>query len=326
MDLLTHVLFAYLVTFGLVGFQPQYLAAGALAGGLPDADALLFLVARRFPLFRHRGITHSFVGVTAMAVAGALLAPLLAPGSPFVYFVVMEIGGLTHIALDGFTNFAVPPLLPFSKKLLRLDADRAVNLFMTAFSAVSFYVLLGIERNHVAFALYLATVDGLAVYFAVYLAVRAVGRWTVGRHAAAIGPNGAVIPTTNPFVWGLISETTAGGRLTTTWARYALGRGLVDGPFSVAAPLAAPAAAGAPASAQEALDRSYALARARSRAISETYHFGDAALQNGAWTVVWYSLEYSMFGRCAGVRVRFPADGGAPLVQSAFYRPVHRAF
>ncbi len=326
MDLLTHVLFAYLVTFGLFGFQPQYLAAGALAGGLPDADALFFLLARRFPLLRHRGITHSFVGVTGIAVGGALIAPLIAPGSPIVYFIVMEIGGLTHIALDGFTNFAVPPLLPFSEKLLRLDADRAVNLFMTAFSALSFYLLLGIERNHVAFALYVDTVYALSAYFVVYLAARAAGRIAVGRHAASVGPNAAVIPTTGPFVWGLISEVNENGRLKTTWARYLLGRGIVEGPFTVDAPLVAPAHTGAPTTEREALDWSYALARAHSGAVRETYHFGEAVEKNGTWTAFWYSLEYSMFGRCAGVRVQFPPDGGAPIVKSAFYRPIHRSF
>lgn len=326
MDLLTHVLFAYLLTFGIVGFQPQYLAAGALAGGLPDADALFFLVARRLPLLRHRGITHSFLGVTVIAVGGALVGPLIAPGSPFVYFVVMEIGGVSHILLDGFTNFAVPPLLPFSEKLLRLDADRAVNLFMTGFSAISFYLLLGIERNHVAFTLYLGTVYALSIYFVIYLAVRAAGRYRIGRLASTVGPNAAVIPTTNPFVWGLISEVVADGRTRTTWARYAFGRGLVAGPYTVDAPLELPVHVGAPRSANEAIEWSYALARSASRAVRDTYHFGEAFETDGAWTAVWYSLEYSAFGRCAGVRVRFPADGAAPIVKSAFYRPIHKAF
>ena len=82
MDLFTHVLVAYLVTFGIVGFKPSYLAAGALGGGLPDADALFFPIARRFPVLRHHGITHSIFGVSLVAGAGALVAPLLAPGSP----------------------------------------------------------------------------------------------------------------------------------------------------------------------------------------------------------------------------------------------------
>ena len=93
MDLFTHVLIAYLLTFGLTGPNPSYLAAGALAGGLPDADALFFPLARRFPILRHHGITHSLFGVTIVALVGAVVAPFLAPGSTIVYFLVMEAGG-----------------------------------------------------------------------------------------------------------------------------------------------------------------------------------------------------------------------------------------
>ncbi len=125
MDLFTHVLVAYLVTFGIVGFQPSYLAAGALAGGLPDADALFFPIARRFPILRHHGITHSLTGVTIVAVVGAIVAPMLAPGSPYIYFLVMEVGGCAHILQDGFTNFAVPPLLPSSVLAILLRGETA---------------------------------------------------------------------------------------------------------------------------------------------------------------------------------------------------------
>ncbi|MGA8542262.1 MAG: metal-dependent hydrolase [Thermoplasmata archaeon] len=181
MDLFTHILVAYLVTFGIVGFQPSYLAAGALAGGLPDADALFFPISRRFPVLQHHGITHSLTGVTIVAVAGAFIAPLLAPGSVVIYFLVLEVGGCCHILQDGFTNFAVPPLLPFSKKQLHLDADRAINFFTLIFSVASFYLLLGVERNHVPFAWYLFTVYALMVFFGAYFAIRLAGRIQVQR-------------------------------------------------------------------------------------------------------------------------------------------------
>ncbi|MGA7650021.1 MAG: metal-dependent hydrolase, partial [Thermoplasmata archaeon] len=80
MDLFSHVLVAYLLTYGVFGPQPQYLAAGALAGGLPDADALFFPLAKRFPILRHHGITHSLTGVTVVAVVGAFIAPMILPG------------------------------------------------------------------------------------------------------------------------------------------------------------------------------------------------------------------------------------------------------
>lgn len=322
MDLLTHVLIAYLVTYGIVGFHPQYLAAGALAGGLPDADALFFPLARRFPILRHHGITHSLLGVSIVAVVGAVVAPHLAPGSPLVYLLVLEVGGLCHIAQDGFTNFSVPPLLPFSKREVHLDADRAINFVTLAVSIASFYLLLGIERNHTAFAIYLGTIDALAAFYAAYFAIRLAGRYTVGRRLRQIGDFDHVVPLTNPFAWIVISERVADGRERTVWGRYVLGRGLVAGPFAVEAPLAGPPPVGVPASAGEALEWSLPLARSKSRAVASTYHFGEAFPDPaGGWTAVWYSLEFSMLGRSAAVRVRFPTGGGAPQVRSAFYRP-----
>ena len=325
MDLFTHVLVAYLVTFGVVGFQPQYLAAGALAGGLPDADALLFPLARRFPILRHHGITHSLTGVTVVALVGAFVGPMLAPGSPYVYFLVVEVGGLAHVAQDGFTNFAVPPLLPFSKRSLHLDADRAINFLTMAVSIASFYLLLGVERNHVPFAWYLVTVYVLMAFFVAYFAVRLAGRVVVGRRMHPLGYQ-AVVPMGNPFTWVLLSEENRGGRVRTRWARYTFGRGVVDGPYSVDAPIEPPPHAGVPSSAVEALDWSYGLARRASRVIESTYHFGEAFVSAaGEWVAVWYSLEFTAFGRASAVRVRFPTGGESPIVKSAFYRPLHRA-
>jgi membrane-bound metal-dependent hydrolase YbcI (DUF457 family) len=321
-DLFTHVLVAYLVTFGVVGFRPSYLAAGALAGGLPDADALFFPIARRFPILRHHGITHSVFGVSVVAGAGALLAPLVAPGSALVYLLVFEVGGLCHIAQDGFTNFSVPPLLPFSARRLHLDADRAINFVTLGVSVVSFYVLLDVERNRVPFGDYLLTVYGLMALFAAYFAVRLAGRIRVGGRLRSLGGYDAVAPTSNPFAWLVLSESDEGGRHRTTWARYVLGRGIVRGPYSVEGLFEAPATARAPAGEAEALAWSYPLARRASGILEATYHFGEA-FRNvaGAWTAVWYSLEFTFLGRSAAVRVDFPPDGGPATVRRAFYRP-----
>ncbi|MGB6501239.1 MAG: metal-dependent hydrolase [Thermoplasmata archaeon] len=322
MDLFTHVLVAYLITYGLVGFHPQYLAAGALAGGLPDGDALFFPIARRFPILRHHGITHSVVGVSAVAVVGALVGPHLAPGNPWLYLLVLEAGGLAHIAQDGFTNFSVPALMPFSGREFHLDADRAVNFVTLAISVVSFYLLLGIERNHVAFALYLYTIDAIAAFFAVYFALRLAARFTLGRRLPRIGDYDHVVPTSNPFVWILISERVANGRERTSWARYVLGRGVVAGPYSADAPVAPQRHPGVPSNATEALEWSLGLAREASATIAGTYHFGEAfADPDGGWTAVWYSLEFTMFGRSAAVRVRFTPGDRPAEVRTAFYRP-----
>jgi membrane-bound metal-dependent hydrolase YbcI (DUF457 family) len=325
-DLFTHVLLAYLLTYGLVGANTSYLAAGALAGGLPDADALFFPLARRFPILRHHGITHSLFGVTIVALVGAVVAPFLAPGSTLVYFLVMEAGGIAHILGDGFTHFSVPPFLPFSEVKLELDADRAINFLLMGVSIASFYLLLGVERNHVPFAWYTLTVYGLMAFYGAYIGIRLAGRYFITRHRGALAPDAVPIPTGNPFKWLLLSERRDGTSVRTTWARYWLGRGLVAGPFSVEGSLRATPHATPPRSAAEALDWSYPLAREASRMMDLTYHFGEAFERPGGdWEAIWYSLEFTAFGRSQAVRVRFPTAGGTPQIKTAFYRPVTAA-
>jgi membrane-bound metal-dependent hydrolase YbcI (DUF457 family) len=325
-DLFTHVLTAYLLTFGLVGFQPNYLIAGAIAGGLPDADILVFPLAKRFPILRHHGITHSIFGVTVFAAVGGLwIAPMLSHGgSPLVFFAVMMAGGLCHMLEDGFTHFSVAPFLPFSETPLEVDADRAINFITLVVSVVSFYVLLGVERGHVAYEVYLGTVYGLMVFFVLYFGVRASARYAVGRRRKTVGDFDVPVPTTNPSVWLLLRESKQDGRMRTSFARYVFGRGVTQGPFHVDVPLEAPVGVGPAKDAEEALARTYGVARKETSVLDDTYSFGEAVPTGpGAWRVQWYSLEFSAFGRAAGVRVDLAADG-TTRAKSAWHVPLWR--
>ena len=310
MDLFTHVLLGYLVSFGLVGLQPQYLAAGALAGGLPDADVLFWPLARRFPILRHHGITHSIFGVSVVAaVGGFLVAPTLAAGSPWVYFAVMEAAGLAHVAGDGFTHFSVPPFLPFSEWKLELDADRAINLVNTGVSIFAFWLLIDVERGHVPIWEFLLTIYVLSAFFAGYVALRLAGRYWAGRHKPLVDPRAVAIPTSNPLAWVLHHESVGPDGLHVRLARVALGRGVTHGPYRLDVP-PAPASTGPVASREEALARSYAVARERSPMFRDTYQYADVVTEDPeGWTVDWFSLEFTFFGRGAGLRVRLARDG-----------------
>lgn len=325
MDLFTHVLVAYLIAFGISGSAPQYLAAGALAGGLPDGDVLFFPLAKRFPLLRHHGITHSLFGVTVVAVVGAFLAPRIAPGSPWVYFAVMEAAGLAHIFLDGLTHFSVPPFLPFSERKLELDADRAINFLTLVVSVAAFYLLLGVERNHVPFFDYLVTVWALSAFFLAYFGLRLTARLRIGQILKERPEFTVPVPTGNPFRWLLLTEEKTGGRERTTYAEYRFGRGLVAGPWTIDVPTEPVSGTGPVRSSDEALARSFPAARAASSMLDMTYHFGEARPGSaGAWEVFWYSLEFTAFGRSAGVRVRIGPDGGIEA-RTSWYSPARWA-
>jgi membrane-bound metal-dependent hydrolase YbcI (DUF457 family) len=320
-DLFTHVLVAYLIAYGITGYAPGYLVAGALAGGLPDGDVLFFPLAKRFPILRHHGITHSIFGVTVVAIAGAIIAPHLAPGNPWIYLAVMEAAGLAHIFLDGLTHFSVPPFLPFSEMKLELDADRAINFVTLIVSVSAFYLLLGVERDHVAFVYYVWTLWGLTAFFLVYFGLRLGARLRIGQILKKRPEFAVPIPTGNPFDWLLLKEDHSGGRERTTYAEYRFGRGIVAGPWTIDIPIEAPTASGPVMTPEEALARSFATAQKESPMFGMTYHFGEARPSSaGGWDVLWYSLEFGIFGWSAGVRVHLTTDG-AVQAKSSWYNP-----
>jgi membrane-bound metal-dependent hydrolase YbcI (DUF457 family) len=321
MDLFTHVIIGYLLSYGVVGYAPQYLAAGAIAAGLPDGDVFFFPISKRFPVFRHHGITHSIFGVTVVALVGGLLfAPRIAPGNPLVYFVVMEVAGLGHMLSDAFTHFSVAPLLPFSDRPLEIDADRAIN-FVTLVASVGSLFLLGWERFRVPFDVYALTVYGMMAFYGGYMLLRLIGRWRIGLVRRAMPEFTAVAPTGNPLRWLLLYERREDGRLRTGFIRYVLGRGVVAGPFRIDVPLegAAGGTSGPVESESEALARSYPLARTTSSVLDQTYHFAQTHRSaDGSWEVVWYSLEFAALGRAAAVRVQI-SPTGALAARSAWY-------
>jgi membrane-bound metal-dependent hydrolase YbcI (DUF457 family) len=328
MDLFTHVLIAYLVSYGVWGPSGlQYIAAGALAGGLPDADALFFPLAKRFPLLRHHGITHSIFGVTVIAAVGAFVVPFVfahvigagfAQGSTLFYFLAMWAGGLSHVFLDGFTHYAVPPFAPFGKYEFHLDADRAINLGTFAFTGFSFWLLL-YERGRVPIALWELTSWLLLAFYLGYLAVRGVGRWRAGRIRKAEGYD-SVIPTGNPFVFLLAEERKEAWGTFLRYTGLHLLKGREDAVRSIRLG-PPPAAPGPVATVQEAMEASYRPSIAQGWMLSETHHFAEARAAPGHFEVFWYSLEFTMLGRAAGVLARVDAATGKVDTRTAWMSP-----
>jgi membrane-bound metal-dependent hydrolase YbcI (DUF457 family) len=328
MDLFTHVMFAYLVSFGIWGPNGlQYIAAGAIAGGLPDADALFFPLAGRFPLLRHHGITHSIFGVTVVAAGGAFILPYVfaavigpgfAAGSTLFYFLAMEAGGLCHVFLDGFTHFSVPPFAPFSEYEFHLDADRAINLGTMAFTGFSFWLMI-YERSRVAIWLWEFTAWGLLAIYVGYLLVRLAARWRAEGARRREGFT-AVVPQGNPLVFLLVEEHLEGPRVRVRMAPYHLFRGFLHAPQALEV-AKTPPAPGPVRSPEDAMERSYGPAIAKGRMLSFTYHFAKVRESPGKYTVFWYSLEFSMLGRAAGVLAQVDAATGAVETRSSWMSP-----
>jgi len=321
LDLFTHVIFAYLLSFIIWGpAAPQYIAAGALAGGLPDADILLFPLTRWFPSLHHRGAVHTVVGVTVIAAAGSFLVPYLpyfTHASTLLYFVAMEIGGLSHLALDGFTNYAVRPLLPFSARPLRLNADVAVSLVTMAVTAVTLVVLIS-EHGTVPFGVWTETAWILVGVYGGYLLLRGLARWRAGLLRDRFGyPE--VLPSTLPWKWLLLEETDTPERYHIRFRRLSLGSGMTGSDRSLDV-IKRPSTAGPVRSPEDALERTYLAAMSKSEWLAESYHFGEAVENGGVYEVWWYIVSQAAGRRAYGVHGEIDRTTGTMQLRSGFLR------
>ena len=224
--------------------------------------------------------------------------------------------------MDGFTHFSVPPFLPFSERKLELDADVAINFVTLVVSIVSFYLLLGVERGHVAFWIYLA-ISSMHSHRLLRRLLHPASRGPILGGPPTLrrmGLPGVPVPTTNPFTWLLLHEAKSGGRLTMWFARYSIGRGITKGPFAMDIPTPPLPGTGPVVSQVEALSRSYPIALEEGRFFSDSYLFAEVDSMGAQWVATWYSLEFSAFGRAASVRVTFAPDG-KPVVSHPWLVP-----
>jgi len=127
MENLTHTLFGLaLAKAGLEDATPLATTTLIISSNLPDIDFLMGLDDTVSSLKYHRGITHSFVGVTILAAAITIVLglvdrrfrlrrdPFRRPLKPLRIFWIAVLGGVGHLFMDFTTSYGVRPLLPFN--------------------------------------------------------------------------------------------------------------------------------------------------------------------------------------------------------------------
>jgi membrane-bound metal-dependent hydrolase YbcI (DUF457 family) len=327
-DPFSHLLLAYLLGFGVFGVHGlQYVVAAAFAGAIPDADVVFYPLSSRFPLLRHRGISHSIVGVTGIAVVGAFVVPPMltwAFGAGFgsgafgFFFIALEIGGLSHVLLDAMDHWSVPIFAPLSKHEYHFDADRIMNFGAVSFTVFSYGILI-YERGRVALWIWEGTTYLLLLATGVYFVVRLVSRWRAGLAQKRLGFD-HVIPQSNPLEFVFDARSESEGELRLSVARYHLRSGDLTARDSLVVPLAHPASPSV-ATRLDALARSYIPSVHASWILEETRHFGTARPTAAGFEVFWYSLEMSFFGRAAGVVAHVDRETGAVSTRTAWRNP-----
>ena len=130
MDLFTHAMLAYLISFGLgqlVGVSEPMLLFAVFMAMVPDLDIFLYPLSYKYPVLSHRVGSHTFTFAFISALIGAGIC-FVAFGTPIIgMFLFGFLGASTHVLMDMVTNYAIPPFGPFSWKTYSLDIDMAVN-------------------------------------------------------------------------------------------------------------------------------------------------------------------------------------------------------
>jgi len=328
MDPFSHLLLGYLLGFGLWGASGlQYVIAAAIAGALPDADVALYPLSKRFPLLRHRGASHSILGVTVIAAVGMLvvpyamgqlLGPFFAAGPLWKFFVSLEVGGLSHVLLDSMDHWSVPIFAPFSEREYRFDADRIVNVGSMAFTVIAYGLLLE-ERGRAPVWLWSLTSWLLLALAVGYIALRLLVRWRAGVAQRRLGFR-RVIPQANPFKFLFVAEEPVADGRRLRVATYRLLRGTIVNPRAVELGTD-PGPSSRVRTEQEAISRSYVPSLRANWTLGETLHFAEVRATPDAFEVFWYSLEFNFMGRAAGVLARVEAADGKVVTKNVWRNP-----
>lgn len=148
MDSLTHIALGACIgnAFFKKEFGKKAMLWGALSQSLPDIDFIAgFWMGTAEELLAHRGFTHSILFALIMAPTLALAAGRLHRlyGIPFktlsIFFLV-EIG--VHLFLDGFNNYGVGWLEPFSHQRFTFNTIYVADPLFSIAPAIAAIVLL----------------------------------------------------------------------------------------------------------------------------------------------------------------------------------------
>jgi inner membrane protein len=130
MENFAHTLLGFsLAKTGLERATPMATAALIISSNLPDIDVVMGLFGRTPAYLQyHRGLTHSFIGLFALAVILALVLTIVdrrfrqrrnafqRPCRPFRLFWLSLVGGLGHLAMDSANSYGTRPLLPVNDR------------------------------------------------------------------------------------------------------------------------------------------------------------------------------------------------------------------
>lgn len=232
MDNLTHTLAGIALAQAGLKRKTRFAMLGLIiASNIPDADVVMAVGGRLDYLKYHRGITHSLIGLTAIAAIVAIIVYLLrrrarprknAPPLRLKWlFLVCWIGTACHVLMDYTNSYGIRPFLPFSGRWVALNIMPIIGPWLLAVLILGLCVpvVLGLvteeqgARRGVSHAARNGAVFSLCAMVALWglrglARQKAMGLLSAHDYGGEIpGRLGAFPTALNPFAWNGVAET-----------------------------------------------------------------------------------------------------------------------
>lgn len=154
MDSITHIALGACIgeAFFEKGFGKKAMIWGALAQSIPDIDFLAtFWMNTSENLLAHRGFTHSIIFSIIIIPVFALIAERIHRPHNISYkkwFLFFAAAVLPHIFIDGFNNYGVGWLEPFSHQRFSFNTIYVADPFFSIWPGIALLMLVILNAYH----------------------------------------------------------------------------------------------------------------------------------------------------------------------------------
>jgi len=314
MDIFTHMFFTYLLNFGMqtLKYNEYAMVFGIVIGVIPDFDVLWFPLGKKYPIWRHRGGSHSIFFITIETVILAWIFAPIINVNIFVLILIGIISGGFHILFDICTTIGIPALWPLSNREFHLDLERAINpyvLGISGFLILFLFYLRGIKFNY---AIYLILINIILAGIFLYYLSKLILKIYIQRKLSTHDFKFKGIPTAGVFKWFMVGKKVENDILTLKYSKYNIidsqepkfKRFECDFNLGQDLPLA---------NLEDAKAYSYNLKEVKSFLGKFKYPLAEVVERKSEkgthWTIFWYPIELLGLDRSIAIQINLTSDG-----------------
>ena len=123
----------YFLPHSAVQNMVLFVVAAFVAATIPDLDLTI-------PFMKHRGISHSLVGLATVTIICTAIAVYLRDNTAMWFFAGFPIGYFSHLVSDSFTEHRVAWLRPFDNKPYGIPIFNTSNKLIQGIMVVGLWI------------------------------------------------------------------------------------------------------------------------------------------------------------------------------------------